>query len=282
MEMVHFIPTTQRRLAMLAAQADSAPTLIYGASGTGKSAIAKWIHINGPRATRLFLISTHEKSISEQIIEAQGGTLMIPELGEWSLSEQKILLGYLKNKSVSHPENKEMPMIVNTRIIGTTSQSLEGRAQGGLFNIELLEKLNVFRIEMPPLSKRPEEFDDIVTGIIGEITRDLHKEYLRSLSKEAWDQLKCYDWPGNLRELRNVLHLAITSAKSDVIEKDDLPEFGYTRIDFRATREQFEKIYLTELLKTFNWEIDKTCEMNRIDKNMLLSKIKLYGIAVER
>lgn len=282
MEMVHFIPSSQRRFALLAAQADSAPALIYGASGTGKGAIAYWIHSNGPRAAHIFLMANQEKPLVGQILEAQGGTLIIPEMGEWPLSEQKILLGYLKTKSVPCPGNVHMPMIANVRIIGTTSQALEGRAQGGLFNIELLEKLNVFRIEMPPLSKRVDEFDDIVLGIIGEITRELHKDHLRTLSTDVWKRLRSYDWPGNLRELRNVLRLAAAASKGDQIELSDLPDFGSARIDFRATREQFEKTYILELLKTFNWEIDKTCKMTRIDKNTLLSKIKHYGIAVER
>lgn len=281
MEMVHFIPTSQRKLAVLAAQADSAPALIYGASGTGKGAIAQWIHANGPRAARIFLMAKQERPLVEQIIEAQGGTLTIPELGEWPLGEQKALLVYLKTKSVPHPDGSNTPMLANVRIIATASRSLEGRAQAGLFNIELLEKLNVFRIEMPALSKRADEFGDIVIGIIGEITRELHKEHLKDLSDDAWDKIKSYDWPGNLRELRNVLRLAVAAAKNDQIELSDLPDFGYTRIDFRATREQFEKIYILELLKTFNWEIDRTCKMARIEKTILLSKIKHYGIALD-
>lgn len=280
MEMVHFIPSSQRRLALLAAQTDSAPVLIYGASGTGKGAIAHWIHANGPRAAKAFVVAKQNQPIAEQILETQGGTLVIPEVGERTLSEQKTLLGFLKTKSVSRADS-DMPVLANVRIIGTTNQTLEGRAQGGLFNIELLEKLNVFRIEMPSLAKRRNEIDDIVTGIMGEITREIHKEHLRGLSGEAWDRLRSYDWPGNLRELRNVLRLAIAAAKGDQIEVSDLPDFGCTRVDFRATREQFEKTYLLELLKTFNWEIDKTCAMTRIDKNILLSKIKHYGITVD-
>ena len=278
MEMVHFIPSSQRRLAFLAAQADSAPVLIYGASGTGKSAIASWIHASGPRSAYFFGIASHKRPLAEQIIAAQSGTLVIPELGELNFSEQLILLQFLKTKTVPHPADENTPALVNVRIIGTTSQALEGRAQGGLFNIELLNKINVFRIEMPPLTKRTEEFEDIVTGIIGEITRELHKEHLRTLSPEAWMQLRSYDWPGNLREIRNVLRVAVIAAQGNQIAVQDLPDFDHTRIDFRATREQFEKIYLLELLKTFNWEIDKTCSMTQIDKSALLSKIKHYGI----
>lgn len=265
---------------MLAAQADSAPALICGAGGTGKGAIAKWIHANSPRATLPLIEADHKTPLTQQIPKAQGGTLIVPEIGEWPLSEQRALLSFLKTKSVPHPDGSGTPMLLNVRVIATTDQNLEGRAQGGLFNQELLEKLNVFRIEMPALSKRADEFDDIVLGIMDEITRDLHKEHIRSFSSEALSALRHYDWPGNLRELRNVLRMAIVNAKTDKIEKSDLPPFGHDRIDFRATREQFEKIYILELLKTFDWELDRTCKMSRMEKNTLLGKMKHYGIEI--
>ena len=75
-----------------------------------------------------------------------------------------------------------------------------------------------------------------------------------------------------------MLRIAVVAAKGDRIEAADLPDFGHNRVDFRATREQFEKIYILELLKTFDWEIDRTCQVSRIDKNTLLSKIQQYGI----
>lgn len=263
---------------MLAAQAELAPVLISGASGTGKGAIAKWIHANGPRAARPFREAKLDNGFLPEVKECQGGTLIIPEIGEWPLSEQKAILGFLKTRSVPLSDGMGMKMLLNVRIIATTDQNLEGRAQGGLFNPELLEKLNAFRLEMPHLSEREGEFEDIVLGITGEITRELHKEYLRSISPEAWNALRAYEWPGNLRELRNVLRLAVISAKGDRIESSDLPEFGHDRVDFRATREEFEKLYLTELLKTYNWQVDKTCRESRMDKSTLLSKMRKYGL----
>lgn len=276
--MVHFIPLGQRRLAVLAAQADSAPVLIHGSSGTGKGAISKWIHDNGPRATLSLVTAGRGSPLVEQIAQAQGGTLVIPEIGEWSRSEQKILLDYLNTKSIPHPRGNGTTMLLNVRIIATTSQSLEGRAQAGLFNSELLKKLNVFRIEMPELKRRKEEFNDIVLGILGEITREIHKEHLRTLSPDAWKKLEDYDWPGNLRELRNVLRLSAISAQGDRIEMRDLPDFGHHRVDFRATREEFEKIYILELLNRFDWRIEETCKNSQIDKNVLLAKMQKYGI----
>jgi DNA-binding NtrC family response regulator len=278
MEMVHFIPPGQRRLAMLAAQADTAPALISGASGTGKGAIARWIHSNSPRAAHPFVNASRDRSFVSQVAEAQGGTLVVPDIGEWPLGEQRAILNFLKSKSVPHAANPSMPMLLNVRLIATTDQVLEGRAQGGLFNPELLARLNVFRIEMPPLVRRMEEFEDITLGILGEITRELHKAYLRTISPTAWEALRAYEWPGNLRELRNVLRMAVVSARGDQIETHDLPAFGSDRIDFRATREQFEKIYLLELLRTFDWEVDRTCQMARMDRTTLLAKMQQYGI----
>lgn len=279
-DMIHFIPPSQRRVAMLAAQVDTAPVLIYGGSGSGKGAIAKWIHLNGPRAARDMIIADKNKKLADQLMKSHGSTLVINEISEYPLSEQLVILQYLKNKSIQSPTSEETPMLLNVRIISTTSHSLEGRAQSGLFNAALLEKLNVFRIDMPPLLKRADEFEDIVGGMIAEITREVHKEHIRSVTPEAWTRLKSYDWPGNLRELRNVMRIAILTTQTDRIQAQDLPNFGHDRVDFRATREQFEKLYILELLNTFNWKIDETCQAAQIDKGTLLTKIKKYGIDV--
>ncbi len=279
-DMIHFIPPSQRRVAMLAAQVDSAPVLIYGGSGSGKGAIARWIHANSPRMIRELIMADKNKKLADQLKNAHSSTLVVSEISEYPLSEQMVLLQYLKNKSIQVSEHTNTPMIVNVRVIATTSHSLEGRAQSGLFNAELLEKLNVFRIDMPALMKRMDEFDDITNGLLGEITRELHKEYLKSISPDAWAKLKSYDWPGNLRELRNVMRIAILTSQSDTIQASDLPSFGHDRADFRATRDQFEKLYILELLNTFNWKIDETCQVAQLDKNIFLAKIKKYGIDV--
>jgi DNA-binding NtrC family response regulator len=281
MEMVHFIPPHQRRVTILAAQADSAPVLIHGSSGTGKGAIARWLHSQSARAVKPFVVADHKTPLAHQIQAAQGGTLLINEIGEWPLGEQRMLLNFLITKAVPHRESPETRTLANVRIITTSSQSLESRAQGGLFNIELLEKLSVFRIEMPALKNRAEEFEDIVAGMIDEITREVHKEHVRTASPDSLDRLKGYDWPGNLRELRNVLRLAVLSAQGDRIESANLPDFGHDRIDFRATREQFEKIYLTELLKSFHWQIERTCKSARMDQTTLLQKMQKYGIPLQ-
>jgi DNA-binding NtrC family response regulator len=277
MKSTQFIPPSQRRLVLLATQADAAPVLIYGASGTGKGAMARWIHQESPRSASPFVIATRNKKLSDQILQAETGTLYLPEIGSWPLSEQKILYQFI-DTHLLHSASERNQMF-NVRIMATTSQSLEGRAQGGLFNVQLLEKLNVFRLEMPALCERTDEFEKIVYGILTEITGELRQEQPSSLSPNAFKKLKNYDWPGNLRELRNVLKITILKSKSSEIELIDLPDFGHERLDFHATREAFEKVYIIELLKTYDWKIDEACQITRMNKETLLKKIQQYGIS---
>ena len=263
---------------MLAAQADSAPVLISGGSGTGKGAIARWIHEGSPRSAKPCLTANRMSPIAEQLPAAQGGTLIVPELGEWPLVEQRVLAGFLRTRTIENPDGSDTRRLLNVRIIANSSQNLEGRAQGGLFSPELLERVGVFRIDMPSLVRRRDEFDDIVLGVLGEIVRELHKEYLRALSPEAWDRLRLYEWPGNIRELRNVLRLAVLTAPGDQIESTDLPDFGADRIDFRATREHFERIYLAELLKTVDGDLERTSQLSRLDPATLRRKLEAYAL----
>ena len=281
MEMVHFIPPSQRRIALLAAQADPSAVLIHGASGTGKGAIARWIHSNGPRAGLPFVTAQRDLPLLSQIPAANGGTLFIEEIGERPLSEQKLLLELIQLRSIPHPENPSLRMLMNVRLITSSGRSLDGRAQGGLFNPLLLEKLNAFRIEMPDLASR-EDFRDVVEGILGELVREVHKEHLKRMSVGTWDQLRSYEWPGNLRELRNVLRIAVLSAQGDELLETDLPQFGHDQNDFRNTREAFEKIYLAELLRSFDGEIDRACKMTQMDPLLFRQKLQKHGLQPSR
>jgi DNA-binding NtrC family response regulator len=144
--MVHFIPTGQRKLAILAAQADHAPVLISGGSGTGKGAIAKWIHKNSPRSNRPFVEMKIERPLAEQIIAANGGTLLIPEIAELPRSAQLQLVEFLRTKTVPHPLNPSMKMLAHARVIATNNHPLESRAAAGLFNTDLVESFSEFQI----------------------------------------------------------------------------------------------------------------------------------------
>ncbi len=279
--MVYFIPSSQRKLALAAAQADEEPVLVIGGSGTGKGALAKWIHQNSPRSAQPFVIATRERTLAEQIRDCPGGTLMIDDIANYPVAEQLVVLNFLKTKSVPHPNRTAgtaLPMIVNVRIIATSVPQIDSRSRAGMFNDELLIRLSKNRIEMPNLTEREDEFEDIAMGILHEITRELHKEYVKGFSENVWRQLRDYDWPGNLRELRNVLQMAVVSCETERVESKDLPDFGHDKINFQATRSEFEKIYLSELLKSFNHDLEKTARAARVERMALLEKLKRHGL----
>ncbi len=146
-------------------------------------------------------------------------------------------VNFLKTKSILQPQKgpgNPVPMIINVRIIATSAPQVESRARAGSFNDELLLRLSKNCIEMPNLSERNDEYEDITMGILHEITRELHKEHVKGFSESAWRQLREYDWPGNLRELRNVLRMAVVSCVTERVELKDLPDFGHDKINFQA------------------------------------------------
>ena len=93
--------------------------------------------------------------------------------------------------------------------------------------------------------------------------------------------MKSYGWPGNLRELRSFLKEAIVKAESQCLDLSSFPQWDLIQIDLRATKEEFEKNYLLELLISLNWELDETCKVASMSKSTLLSKIQHYGIALD-
>lgn len=277
--MVYFIPSSQRKIALSAAQSDDEPVLVIGGTGTGKGALAKWIHKNSPRAAQICIMATRDRTIAEQIRDCNGGTLIVDDIANYPVSEQMVVLNFLKTRAVPQTQKGvNVPMIANVRIIATAVPQIDSRARAGMFNDELLLRLSKNRIEMPNLAEREDEFEDIAMGILQEITQELHKEFIKGFSETAWRKLRDYDWPGNLRELRNVLRMAAVSCDSERIEMRDLPDFGHDKINFQATRSEFEKIYLSELLKSFNHDLDKTARAARMERVTLMEKLKLHGL----
>ena len=280
MSMVYFIPSSQRKIALAAAQAEDEPVLVIGGTGTGKGALAKWIHQNSPRAAQACVMATRDRTVAEQIRDCKGGTLILDDITNYPISEQMVILNFLKTKAVPSPQKggPSVPMIVNVRLIATAVPQIDSRARAGMFNDELLLRLSKNRIEMPNLAEREDEFEDIAMGILQEITQELHKEYIKGFSEHVWRKLREYDWPGNLRELRNVLRMSVVHCETERVEMQDVPDFGHDKINFQATRSEFEKIYLSELLKSFQHDLDKTARAARMERITLMEKLKLHGL----
>jgi DNA-binding NtrC family response regulator len=277
MDWAELLPESQKdRLSAAAAQAHPC-VLIAGAPGTGKGQIARWLHLNSPRAKGSMIVAHHLKSLSEQLREANAipnSTLILQEIGEWPLGDQKALLLHLQSAQAGDASR--------TRIIATTDQNLEKRAAAGLFNAELYRELSKLRIEMPSLASRAEEFETITHTLLAELARELGRTP-PTLDDAAWQKLKAYDWPGNLRELRNVLRIALTTCSapgaSPVLGVKEFPEFGYDRTDFRATRDAFEKTYLQELLRASKGNTAQLAAMTGLSVSTLEAKLKKHGLA---
>jgi two-component system NtrC family response regulator len=282
MEPVYFIPPSERRRMMLAAQADSATVLISGASGTGKGAIASWIHRHSLRSLKP-LIEVHSGSaLEESLRNAQGGTIVVTELATLTLQEQQQLLQFLKTHTVPHPKNRTLPLLIQVRVIALTDASLPSRVAAGLFLEELLERFSVFIIQVPSLKERLDEFEPIATTLLTEITKELRKPYLRRVHPDALARLKEQQWPGNIRELRNVLKLAVSRSQTDDLLLADLPALESGSIDFQASRKEFEKIYYRELMASFQGSLEEAAAASQNTVDELRTKLASLGLLETR
>lgn len=268
METAHFIPPRERRKVLAASQQDGIPVIIRGEDGTGKGAISKWIHKNGQRSARPLIEWRPPMALAESLLEARGGAVVISRPEDLSIRDDLALRKLLQSKMVVDP-NTQLPTLVQTRlfILAQPHQTLVS-----------LQEVNRIEIDMPSLRERTDEFEDIAITLLTEFTRELHKEHIRGFHHLALTKLKEYDWPGNLRELRNVICLAVIHAKSNQIEATDLPHFSAERQELRANRGEFEKIYFEELMRVYSGRIDQISAATRTSKERLLLKVREYGL----
>ncbi|HSW06127.1 sigma-54-dependent transcriptional regulator [Aquabacterium sp.] len=222
-----------------------APVMVQGESGTGKELVARAIHGVSGRATQAF-IAVNCGAIPEQLLEAEffgyrkgaftganedregffqaanGGTLFLDELGDLPLTMQSKLLRAIQERSVRQiGAVSEMP--VNVRIVSATHKDLATEVHEGRFRQDLYYRLNVIQLRMPPLRERIDDLPAICDAVLARISRDAGVATPPHLSADALRHLAGYGFPGNVRELENLLHRAVTmSSSGDVIESEDL------------------------------------------------------------
>lgn len=219
--------------------------LITGESGTGKERIARRIHELSDRATGPFLVVNcgalpenlmeselfgHEKGAFTGAVErtrgvfreAEGGTLLLDELGELPLPLQVKLLRVLQEKAV-RPVGATRESPVDVRVLAATNRNIEEDVEAGKFRQDLYYRINVIRLELPALRERLEDVPALAEALIRRLAREMGKE-LRGFTPDALRALMSYQYPGNVRELENILERAGTLAGSPVIGLGDLPE----------------------------------------------------------
>ena len=239
----------------------TATVLIQGESGTGKELIAKSLHKNSPRYDMPFIalnmadipkelveseLFGHEKGAFTGAVErrigrfeqANGGTLFLDEIGDMPLDSQTRLLRVLSNKEF-YRVGGDKPIKVDVRILAATHQNLHNLVSQKSFREDLFYRLNVIKIEVPPLQNRKEDIDALAKHFLKQHSDSLGEE-LRVLSKEAMEILSTYDWPGNVRQLENVCYWLTLMTPTQNVKVQDMP----TEI------KDYEVIEVT----TTNWE----------------------------
>jgi len=287
----------------------TAPVLIHGESGTGKELVAKAVHQNSKRAQNAYIpvncaaipeslleseLFGHEKgaftgaiSRKEGCFElADGGTLFLDEIGEMNADLQSKLLRVLEGGNFRRLGGTQ-EVHVDVRVIAATNRNLEEMVEEGGFREDLFYRLNVFNVKLPPLRERTEDIPLLVQTFIEEFNLKNDRN-VRGIAREALAVIKKYSFPGNVRELKNVIERAVIVSTNDVIEPDDLPETLTSKankapsVEFRlgATMEDVEKQFLFHTINYADGNKTKAAKMLDISLKTLHNKLNKYKSSV--
>jgi two-component system response regulator AtoC len=287
-----------------------ATVLVTGESGTGKEVLARAIHAQSGRREEAF-VAVNCGAIPETLLEselfghargaftgadrarrglfvsADGGTLFLDEIGELAPPLQVKLLRVLQEEEVRPlGESKSVP--VDVRVIAATSRPVEAEVAAGRFREDLYYRLNVVRIEVPPLRERREDIPVLVDHLVAQARHTLGKS-VRSVADDALARLLAYPWPGNVRELENVIERAVILAEGERLTLRDLPEnvvspevragsLGAGDLSLRRARKALEADLIERALRATGGNRTHAARLLEISHRALLYKIKEYGV----
>src|SRR5881394_3197442 len=289
----------------------TASVLITGASGTGKELVARTIHELSPRRTKPFVaincaaipetlieseIFGHEKGAFTGALErrtgcfelAEGGTLLLDEIGEMPIATQAKLLRVLEDRKLRRLGSK-VETTVDVRVLAATNKVPEEAVGRGELRNDLYYRLNVFNIHMLPLRDHREDIPDLVQSLLGEMSAK-HGRKVAVVSEAVLNLFHNYSWPGNVRELRNTLERAVIVCDGAVIETRHLPPgFGQTtvrtspedpdavRLGVGTTVEEAERLLILKTLAATSNNKTRAAEILGISLKTLHNKLKEYG-----
>ena len=301
----------QNVLALIEQIAPSvASVLIVGESGTGKELAAHTIHQLSPRSAKPFVavncaaipeslmeseIFGHEKGAFTGALErragcfelADGGTLLLDEIGEMSVPTQAKLLRVLEDSKVRRLGGKSETS-VDVRVLAATNKIPEEAVANGQLRSDVYYRLNVVQIRMPALRERPEDLDDLVQPLIDDLNRK-HSRTVKGVDDEVLRAFRQYSWPGNVRELRNILERAVVTCSSDLLDKKHLPpNFGRPgptaaedglKVRAGVRLEEVERRLIHETLAYTQNNKTRAAEMLGVSVKTLHNKLKDYAEA---
>lgn len=296
--------STQKLISQIEELANSkVSVLIEGESGTGKEEIAKIIHFSGITKEKPFITlncsafspdSLENELFGESIIKANGqiqskkgrfelaqdGTLFLDEISDLSDDLQDKLLNVIKNREFKKIGG-EIYFPMNARIIVTCNKNLDDLVSIGEFNNELYDKLKVFTLSVPPLRERKNDMPLLVANFLNKINDKLHKN-VNNIPIDVIDKLTKYNWPGNLKELENVLFQAVFLSNSNTITCENINlEFNkniQNCDESKLSLEEVEKRHILNVLKKNNWNKNRAVKVLGISKPTLYSKVEKYKL----
>lgn len=295
----------------------NATVLIQGETGTGKELVAQAIHQNSPRKAKPF-VALNCAALSENILEselfghirgaftdastdrigkfeyAHGGTLFLDEVGDMPMQTQIKLLRVLESGEITRVGSNE-PIHVNVRILSATNRNLEKQIAEGTFRSDLYHRLKVVTVVLPRLTERAADIPLLIEHFI-KLFAKRHEKTIKSMSTSARRRLIAYDWPGNVRQLRNVIESMVVVDFDGVLDLDDLPvELVEPTTDHAAPAEgtsadhslaalvgkplsELEQLFITETLRVTGGNREEAATMLGIGERTLYRKIKEFGL----
>lgn len=288
-----------------------ASILIRGESGTGKELIAHAIHFRSLRKEEPFII-VNCAALNENLLEselfghekgaftgaekqhrgrfelAHGGTIFLDEIGDIPLATQVKLLRVLQEQKFERVGGSQT-LEVDVRIIAATSKNLEESIMNGGFREDLFYRLNVITLEIPPLRNRRQDIQSLLEHFLNVYAKENKKKKF-SFSKEAWELLTRYDYPGNVRELQNIIQRAVILSRHEIITTNELPLILKKPPDENTLSskniirtlpeqvDQLEKDQIFEALRTNNNNQSKAAKQLGISERNLRYRLKKWGV----
>lgn len=291
------------RTSILHAAGSDSTVLITGETGTGKELIAELIHENSDRAAQP-LVCLNCAALPETLIEselfghergaftgayatyegkirqASGGTLFLDEVGELPLSSQAKLLRVLDGGKVYRLGGRQA-LAHNTRIVAATNRELESQIAAGSFRSDLFFRLNVVRIETPPLRAHPEDIPHLVAALVAEFNRRFRMR-ASGFGAASLRLLISYHWPGNVRELRNWIESSFVHAPSRLADRLELPAGILAYIEKLDSVPASERDRLVQALVASGWNRTRAAESLRWSRMTVHRKMRQYGIVTDQ
>lgn len=293
--------------------------LFIGETGTGKGVLAKLTHRHSNRKDGPF-ISVHCGAIPETLLEselfghekgsftgafrrklgkfeiAKGGTIFLDEIGTISPSAQIKLLQVLQDGTFSRVGGEDI-IEADVRIIAATNADLKKMCEEGRFRNDLYYRLNVFPLEIPPLRERSEDLPLLITSILGKLNRKFSRE-IKGVHPQVLEAFRRYEWPGNIRELENLLERACILETSTTLTVESFPSEIFAATEFHLTNvtvdtslalavarnqalEDFERRYLRALLAQHKGKINESAESAGVSTRQLHKLMTKYGLKKE-